>query len=135
MVELNDLDQRVQSLSDYRGTVVLVNFWATWCTPCVTEMPGMQRLADTLTDHPFEILAVNVSDSENRIREFLRRMNLRLTILMDRDGDTLRAWRGSVLPTSFVVDGAGRVRYRASGPLEWDSVEVRKIIEELIQGN
>lgn len=131
-LDLQDLNQQAHSLSNYRDKVVLVSFWASWCTPCVTEMPGMQRLADSLKDQPFMILAVNVSEPENRIQEFLRRMNLRLTVLMDREGDTMRAWHGKVLPTSFLVDRAGSVRYRASGPLEWDSEEVRKIIEGLI---
>jgi thiol-disulfide isomerase/thioredoxin len=132
-ITLQDLDHRVHRLADYRGKVVLVNFWASWCIPCVTEMPGMQRLADTLTDRPFEILAVNVSDTENRIREFLRRMNLRLTILVDHNGDTFKAWQGKVLPASFLLDHSGRIRYRVIGPLEWDSEEVGKIIEALLQ--
>ncbi|MEN8106642.1 MAG: TlpA disulfide reductase family protein [Pseudomonadota bacterium] len=132
-ITLQDLDHRAHTLADYRGKVVLVNFWASWCVPCITEMPGMQRLADTLTDQPFEILAVNVSDTEDRIREFLRRMNLRLTILVDHNGDTFKAWQGKVLPASFLLDRSGRIRYRVIGPLEWDSEEVGKIIEALLQ--
>ena len=132
-IRLQDLDHRLHSLADYRDKVILVNFWASWCIPCVTEMPGMQRLADTLKDQPFEILAINVSDTENRIREFLKRMDLRLTILMDRDGEAFKAWQGKVLPASFLLDRSGRIRYQVIGPLEWDSDEAGKIIEELLQ--
>jgi len=57
--ELRDIDNQMHRLSDYRGKVVLVNFWASWCIPCLKEMPGMQRTADTLRDRPFEILAIN----------------------------------------------------------------------------
>ena len=131
--ELRDLHKQPHRLSEYRGKVVLVNFWASWCVPCVTEMPGMQRLADTLKDQPFEILAINVSDSENRIHEFLRRMGLRLTILMDLDGEAFKAWQGKVLPASFLLDRSGRIRYQVIGPLEWDGDEAGKIIEELLQ--
>ena len=130
---LQDPDQRMHRLVDYRDKVILVNFWASWCTPCVMEMPGMQRLADTLTDQPFEILAVNVSDTENQIREFLKRMDLRLTILMDLNGEAFKAWQGKVLPASFLLDRSGRVRYQVIGPMEWDSDEARTIIEKLIQ--
>jgi thiol-disulfide isomerase/thioredoxin len=131
--ELADLDNKLHRLSEYRGKVVLVNFWASWCVPCITEMPGMQRLADTLKDQPFEILAINVSDTENRIREFLRRMDLRLTILMDLNGEAFKAWQGKVLPASFLLDRSGRIRYQVIGPLEWDSNEAGKVIEELLR--
>ena len=67
-LDLVDLHGRQHSLDDYAGKVLLVNFWASWCTPCITEMPGMQRLSETLEDQPFEILAINVSESENRVR-------------------------------------------------------------------
>ena len=132
-IRLQDLDHRLHSLADYRDKVILVNFWASWCIPCVTEMPGMQRLADTLTDQPFEILAVNVSDTENRIREFIKRMDLHLTVLMDRDSKVFEAWQGKVLPASFLLDRSGRIHYQVIGPLEWDSDETGKIIEELLQ--
>ena len=132
-ITLQDLDHRVHTLADYRGKVVLVNFWASWCIPCVTEMPGMQRLADTLKDQPFEILAVNVSDAENRIHEFIKQMDLHLIVLMDLEGKTFKAWQGKVLPASFLLDRSGRIRYQAIGPLEWDSDEAGKIIEALLQ--
>jgi thiol-disulfide isomerase/thioredoxin len=130
---LQDPDHRLHSLTDYRDKVILVNFWASWCVPCVVEMPGMQRLADRLKDQPFEILAVNVSDTENRVREFIKRMNLHLTILMDRDGEALKAWQGKVLPASFILDRSGRIRYQVIGPFEWDSDEAGTIIEQLIR--
>ena len=130
---LPDLDQQLHSLADYKGKVVLINFWASWCTPCITEMPGIQRLANALKDQPFEILTINVSDAENRIREFLRRMNLNLTVLLDRDGKVFKEWGGKLLPASHLVDGNGMIRYRVIGPKEWDSVEARKIIDVLIK--
>jgi len=130
---LQDPDHKMHSLVDYRDKVILINFWASWCIPCVMEMPGMQRLANTLNDQPFEILAVNVSDSENQIREFIKRMNLHMTILMDHDGETFKAWKGKVLPASFLLDRSGRIHYQVIGPLEWDSDEAGKIIEQLLQ--
>ena len=130
---LQNADHQLLSLTDYRGKVILVNFWASWCIPCVMEMPGMQRLADALKGRPFEILAVNVADTENRIHEFIKRMDLHMTILMDHDSKVFEAWQGKVLPASFLLDRSGRIRYQVIGPLEWDSEEAGKIIEELLQ--
>lgn len=132
-LDLVDLHGRQHSLDDYAGKVLLVNFWASWCTPCITEMPGMQRLSETLEDQPFEILAINVSESENRVREFIKRMNLNMTILLDHNGNTFEAWQGKVLPASFLLDRTGRIRYQIIGPLEWDSDEAGTIIEELLK--
>lgn len=132
-ISLDDPDHRGHQLVDYRGKVVLVNFWASWCLPCVKEMPGMQRLADRLSDQPFEILAVNISDSERRAREFSKRMNLDLTILMDPDGEVLKAWQVQVLPTSFLLDQTGLVCYQVVGPIDWDDPEVLELVEGLIQ--
>jgi thiol-disulfide isomerase/thioredoxin len=130
---LADLKDTSHTLTEYHGKVVLVNFWASWCVPCVTEMPGMHRLQEALEDQPFEILAINVSESENRVREFIKRMNLHLTILLDRNGDTFKAWKGKVLPASFLLDRSGKIRYQVIGPLEWDSDEAGRVIEQLIQ--
>ena len=130
---LTDLDQQLHRLADYQGKVLLINFWASWCTPCITEMPGIQRLSDALKDQPFEILTINVSDVENRIREFLKRMNLNLTVLLDSDGKVFNAWHGKVLPASYLVDGNGMIRYHVIGPMEWDNDKVHKIIVSLIK--
>src|SRR5262245_4339970 len=68
---LRDLEGRQHRLSDYRGKVVLVNFWATWCEPCREEMPSMQRLRASLAGRPFEVLAINLAESESKVRRFL----------------------------------------------------------------
>jgi thiol-disulfide isomerase/thioredoxin len=130
---LTDLKGTTRTLDEFRGKVVVINFWASWCVPCVTEMPGMQRLQDALEAQPFEILAINVSESENRVREFIKRMKLNMTILLDLDRGTFEAWQGKVLPTSFLLDRTGKIRYQVTGPIEWDGEEAGKIIEALIQ--
>ena len=130
--ELRDLDNQLHRLSDYRGKVVLVNFWASWCTPCLKEMPGMQRTADTLRDRPFEILAINISEQQNRIQKFLKSMHINFWVLLDRDGSTFEAWQGRVLPTSFLVDPEGRIRYRVVGPIDWDTDEVLATIDKIM---
>ncbi len=130
---LTALDGRRIDLRALRGKVVLVNFWASWCPPCVHEMPSMQRLKDRLAGRPFEILAVNMGESEREVRAFLRdRVRVDFPIPMDRDGRALRAWKVFVFPTSFVLDAEGRIRLGVFGEVEWDSPAVVNPILDLM---
>ena len=130
--ELEDLNGHIHRLSDYQGKVVLVNFWASWCPPCIQEIPSMQRLAKSLRNRPFEIVAINVSEQKQRVKYQSKRINMTFTVLLDTEGKTFQHWQAKILPTSFIVDRKGRIRYLAQGPLEWDSDEVSAIIEKLL---
>lgn len=129
---LTDLQGRTHSLSDYRGQVVVVNFWATWCLPCVKEMPSMQRLKDRLADRPFTILAVNMAESEGDIETFLYKIKVDFPILMDKEGDVRKAWHVFAFPTSFVLDAEGNIRYALFGALEWEAPEVVRRIASML---
>ena len=118
---LRDLAGRPHALADYRGKVVLVNFWATWCEPCREEMPSMQRLKERFAAQPFAVLAVNYGEADMRAGEFLKRSSLDLTVLLDPSQDAARAWRVRVLPASFLVGPDGRVRYGVMGEIDWMS--------------
>lgn len=127
---IEDLDGKMQRLSDYRGKVVLVNFWATWCPPCRKELPSMQRLWVKLRDEPFALHAIDTGETVEEILPFVFATGIELTfpILLDRDNATLKSWPVVALPTTFVVDKRGRVAYRSVGGREWDDP---RLIEEL----
>ena len=128
---LVDLDGRRVDLAALRGEVVLVNFWASWCRPCVDEMPGILRLQQQLRDQPFRVVGINVGEAERRVRTAARRMRLDFTILLDNDSVTFGAWGGQVLPTSFILDRIGRIRFRAVGPLDWDDRDIVATLRRL----
>ena len=119
-LELKDPAGRFHRLADYRGRVVLVNFWATWCGPCRDEMPSLQRLKDKLAGRPFVVLAVNLDEPESRIRTFLSQMKVDFTILLDPGKTAARAWDARILPASFVIGPDGSIRYSLVGELDWD---------------
>jgi peroxiredoxin len=129
---LQDVEGRLHRLDDYRGKVVLVNFWATWCEPCREEMPSMNRLRASLAGRPFEVLAVNLGESESRIKRFVEQLPLEFTVLMDRDSAAAKAWRARVLPMSFLVGPDGRIRYYVVGEIDWTQEHVRKTIQDML---
>jgi thiol-disulfide isomerase/thioredoxin len=131
---LRDLAGNPHDLRDYRGKVVLVNFWATWCPPCRAELPSMQRLKTMMRDKPFAILAVDMAETEKEIRDFLREFKEAkpdFTILLDPKGEAMKAWKVHVFPTSFLVDAEGMIRYAVAGSLEWDEADPTSKIESL----
>jgi thiol-disulfide isomerase/thioredoxin len=131
-LELSDLDGKLQRLADYRGRVVLVNFWATWCAPCREEMPSFERLRASLEGRAV-VLAVNLAEPESRIRRFLDTVPVRFPVLLDRDGSTARAWQARVLPATYVIGPDGTIRYRHLGDLDWSGPEVRDLILKLLK--
>ena len=130
---LPDLDGKPHKLSDYRGKVVLVNFWATWCPPCRREMPSMERLSQRLKDQPFAILAINQQEDPEQVFVFTGQLDPSPTfpILFDRNSKVANAWGVLGLPASFIVDPQGRVVYRAMGGREFDHPEIEKAIRKL----
>jgi thiol-disulfide isomerase/thioredoxin len=131
-LSLNDPSGRVHALADYRGKVLLITFWATWCEPCRDEMPAMNALRQKLGGDGFEILAVNYGESPIRVREFLAREQLDLIALLDPNRDAAKAWRVRVLPGSFLVDAEGRVRYAVIGEYDWASDEAMRTVRAVL---
>lgn len=120
------------NLAELRGRVVLVNFWAVWCPPCRKEMPSMERLSKMMAQRPFTILAVNAGETPERIQSFLSEVPVSFPILLDSDSERMKAWRVFVLPTSFLIDKQGQIRFSLSGHIEWDEPKAVAIIEKLL---
>ncbi len=132
-LELADLDGATHRLADYRGSAVLLNFWATWCAPCREEMPSIERLRRSLDGRRFVVLAVNVGEGARVARDFTQKMPLGFTFLLDRDTHTTKAWGARVLPASFIVAPDGAVRYSYFGALDWSREDLRAAISALIE--
>ena len=131
---LQDLEGKTQRLSQYKGKVVLINFWATWCPPCRREMPSMERLYQKLKSEPFIVLAPDQLESFDLVFSFTGQLDPAPTfpILLDEKSKTPKAWKVKGLPTSFLVDKKGRIAYRAVGGREFDHPEIEKVIRALI---
>ena len=131
-LELDDLDGRPHTLAAYRGRVVIVNFWATWCAPCVAEMPSLQLLQERLGPDAAVVLGVNYGEAPQRVRDFGKRMDLDYPLLLDAFHLARCDWRVTALPATWVIDRAGRRRYRALGEVDWLEPAVVARIEPLV---
>jgi thiol-disulfide isomerase/thioredoxin len=130
--KLTDQKDKIHSLFDYRGKVVLVNFWASWCPPCIHEMPALKKLKQHHAGKPFEVLALNVGEKKYKIRKFAKIIKLDLPVLLDTTSKTFNEWNVKTLPTSFLIDATGAVRYRVIGNPGWDNTETMGIIDKLL---
>jgi peroxiredoxin len=131
-LQLVDMAGETERLTDYRGKVLVVSFWATWCPPCVRELPSMNRLKQSLKGAPFEILGVNAGDSKAKIAAFLQEHKLHFKVLQDPDKSAFADWKVYVVPSNFVIDAQGRIRYGSVGAVDWQDPEVEKDIRGLV---
>jgi thiol-disulfide isomerase/thioredoxin len=131
-LDLPDTKGAPRNLTAWQGQVVLLNFWASWCAPCVEEMPGLQRLAEQMRGRPFVVVAVNVGDSQRRAEHFATQLKIEFPVLLDAEGATFKSWGGKGLPTSVLIDRNGALRYLGLGPLEWDGAEAVAAVEALL---
>jgi len=131
-VVLNDVAGRPTAMADYRGKVVLVSFWATWCEFCREQMLAMQELKQRLAGQPFEIVAVNFAESPTKVREYVKSLPVDFRVALDPNQDAARAWRVRVLPVTYLVAGDGRPRYSILGVFDWASDEAVNTIRQLL---
>jgi cytochrome c biogenesis protein CcmG/thiol:disulfide interchange protein DsbE len=122
-------------LADLRGTVVLVNFWATWCKPCEDEMPSMERLYRELHPSGFEMLAVSVDEETALVREFAARLGISFPVLLDPSQDVSKRFQTMGFPESLLLDRDGVVVERYVGPRDWDHPGFAARIQKLIAGS
>lgn len=131
-LNLQDMDEEPFDLETLRGKVVVVNFWATWCPPCVREMPSLERLKQAVGEKGVEVVAVNVGEDFDTIFSFLGSLDPEPTfpLLLDEETSTLSDWKVRGLPTTMVVGPDGKLAFRAIGGREFDHPElIRQLLE------
>lgn len=131
-VAFEDLSGRPLTLRELRGNVIFVNFWATWCGPCRTEMPTLENLYRTYRGRGFVVVGVNFKESARDARALAQNLRLSFPVVLDPDGAASEAFRVRGLPVSFLLDREGRVLWRAIGSREWDGPHGRAYLDELL---
>ena len=131
---LLDRDGHPITLSAYKGKVVLVSFWATWCIPCRQEMPALERLWREMKSSGLVVIAINAGEDGVTIDRFVRRIDPSpsFAIVLDRDLAVTKAWKVKGMPTSFIIDTHGHVVFQAMGAVEFDSTETKAILRGIL---
>lgn len=131
---LNDLTGEQIALEDFQGQVLLVNFWATWCPPCVHELPSIQALKDHFSDQSFEVLALNMGERGKDIENFLKAFETKLDfpILLNADLNVAKNWNVRAMPTSLFIDKNGDIAETYVGPRDWNSEIVQQQVASLL---
>ena len=132
-IQLKDVFGNTVSLSDFRGKIVFLNFWATWCPPCVIEMPSMQKLHRRFKDKNFVMVAINSQETDAQVKSFFDKYKLSFTALLDSNAEVGAWFDVNAFPTTFVLDKQGRIIGRALGPREWDSRASIALFDYLIE--
>ncbi len=131
---LPDVEGRQVTLQHYRGQVVFLNFWATWCIPCREEMPAMEQLHQRFQPQGLAILAVNLKESPDQVKAFFDQHRLSFTTLLDESGSVFRDYQVMGLPTTYLIGREGTLLARGVGGRDWTRAEGKELIRALLAG-
>lgn len=137
VVTVTDGPPEPRTMASYRGNVILLNIWATWCTPCRQEMPAIQALHADMESRGLKVVAVSIDapGSEQNIRDFAKELGLTFEIVFDTAGVVSRTYRTTGVPETFVIARDGTIRKKFIGPDDWNSADNRALIELLLAEN
>ncbi len=121
------------TLSRYRGKVIILNFWGTWCTPCVSEIPSLNKLSSSLNDKNFEIIAVSLDSSWSDVDELFSQIGEpKFTVVLDKSGTVASTFGTELIPESFIIDQRGVVIKKLIGAIDWNSSDTHHMIKLLL---
>lgn len=131
---LSDPSGKTYTLSELKGSVVFINFWATWCPPCIEEMPSIQNLYNGFKDKKeFRMITIPYKDDYNKAMAYQQQNNYTLPVLIDRDGKSAKAYGVTGVPETYIVDKQGVLRQKVIGPADWSTTEVDSFISNLLK--
>ncbi len=131
--ELKDLNKKPVRLSDYKGKVVFLNFWATWCKPCKEEMPAMELLYNAIKGRNFEMIAVSIDRDISKVEPFVKELNLTFPIILDFMGKADRRYKLTGVPETYIIDQNGVIAEKIIGPRDWTRTESLGVVLDLLK--
>lgn len=131
-IALPDIHGNTVIKKDFKGKVTIINFWATWCAPCLEEIPSLNRLKGKMQDVPFELISINYAEDKRFVLEFMKKVHVEFPVLLDQNGEFATQWNVISYPSTFVIDANGKIRYGVNAAIEWDKPEIVEKLKSLI---
>lgn len=130
-LNLSDVQGQPIRVENYKNKITIVNFWASWCPPCVEEIPSLNRLKQQMRGYDFELISINYVETAKIVMDFMRRVKVDFSVLMDLDGSVARNWNVVAFPSTFIIGPDGKIKYGVNAAIDWDSKETVSIIQSL----
>lgn len=131
-IRLVDVMKKQYNLDNFEGKVTVLNFWATWCPPCVKEIPSLNALTKSIKHADFRVISVNYAETADVVQEFLKTFKVDFPVLLDRTGEIARDWRVIVFPSTYIIGPDGKIHYGVNAAIEWDSEKTIQQIKALL---
>jgi len=130
---LQDIHGRRVHRNHFKGKVTVINFWASWCHPCIKEIPSLNRLRKKMQGKKFELISINYAESAERIRHFMQQVAVNYPVLLDPEGKTAGKWQVVAFPSTFVIGPDGKIHYGVNAAIHWDTPEVISALNKLLK--
>ena len=132
-LKFSDLGGNTLELNDFRESVVLLNFWASWCAPCVNEMPALIKLSEKFKDFSFKLLMVNFGENTQKVREFSKSLSNPSDIYLDQDKLSGNFWVTKGLPVTYLINKKGQITHMVMGEVDWNHESIEDVIKKLFK--
>jgi len=131
-INLIDAHDKPYIRNDYTNKITVVNFWATWCAPCVEEIPSLNRLKEKMSGLPFELISINYAEEKQTINDFMETVNVEFPVLIDKDGAFAKQWNVISYPSTFIIGPDGKIKYGVNSAILWDDPDLIDRIKALL---
>jgi thiol-disulfide isomerase/thioredoxin len=131
-ITLTDINGKSYNIIDFKNRVTIVNFWATWCTPCIREIPSLNKLRQSMQGKPFELISINYAEKAETIKEFMEMVDVEFPVLLDEQGLEAAKWKVIAFPSTFVIGRDGLIHYGVNAGIEWDTPDVINAVNKML---
>lgn len=131
-IRLHDIDGNLFDLQQFKGKLTLINFWASWCRPCIEEIPSLNRLKTAMNGKAFQLISINYAETAKDIRDFLQEVDVDFPVLLDPGGQLTGQWKVVAFPSTFVIGPDGKIHYGVNAGIHWDTPEVIQQLNQLL---
>jgi len=131
-IKLKTAQGKTFNKDNFKNKITVINFWATWCPPCIEEIPSLNRLSKKMKGRPFELISINYAEEKKVILDFMKKVSVEFPVLLDQNGEFAKQWNVISYPSTFIINKQGKIVYGVNSAIEWDSPELINKIKSML---